>query len=62
MQLKRVLISSWEDEVETVESKSDLKVYLDSFDVSYLKMDGTVAKLGLEGADPFLKRNNENRV
>ena len=42
----------WEDEVETVESKSDLKNNLDSFEVSYLKRDGKVAKLGLEGEDP----------
>ena len=42
----------WEDEVETVESKSDLKNNLDSFEVSYLKRDGKIAKLGLEGEDP----------
>ncbi|MDA9044712.1 hypothetical protein N9H95_02310 [Gammaproteobacteria bacterium] len=41
----------WEDEVETVESKSDLKNNLDSFEVSYLKRDGKMAKLGLEGED-----------
>ena len=42
----------WKDEVETVESKSDLKNNLDSFEVSYLKRDGKIAKLGLEGEDP----------
>ena len=42
----------WEDEVGTVELKSDLKNNLDSFEVSYLKRDGKIAKLGLEGADP----------
>lgn len=42
----------WEDEVETVELKSDLKNNLDSFEVSYLKRDGKIAKLGLEGEDP----------
>ena len=42
----------WEEEVETVESKSDLKNNLDSFEVSYLKRDGKIAKLGLEGEDP----------
>jgi len=42
----------WEDEVETVESKSDLKNNLDSFEVSYLKRDGKMAKLGLEREDP----------
>jgi len=42
----------WEDEVEKVESKSDLKNNLDSFEVSYLKRDGKMAKLGLEREDP----------
>ena len=42
----------WEDEVETVESKSDFRNNLDSFEVSYLKRDGKIAKLGLEGEDP----------
>ena len=42
----------WEDEVETVESKADLKNNLYSFEVSYLKRDGKIAKLGLEGEDP----------
>jgi len=42
----------WEDEVGTVELKSDLKNNLDSFEVSYLKRDGKIAKLGLEGEDP----------
>ena len=42
----------WEEEVETVESKSDLKNNLDSFEVSYLKRDGKIAKLGLGGEDP----------
>ena len=42
----------WEDEVGTVELKSDLKNNLDSFEVSYLKRDGKIAKLGLEGQDP----------
>ena len=41
----------WEDEVETVESKSDFRNNLDSFEVSYLKRDGKIAKLGLEGED-----------
>jgi len=42
----------WEDEVEIAESKTDLKNNLDSFEVSYLKRDGKIAKLGLEGEDP----------
>ena len=42
----------WEDEVETVESKSDFRNNLDSFEVSYLKRDGKVARLVLEGEDP----------
>lgn len=42
----------WEDEVEIVESKSDPKNNFDSFEVSYLKRDGKIAKLGLEGEDP----------
>ena len=42
----------WEDEVETVESKSDFRNNLDSFEVSYLKRGGKIAKLGLEGEDP----------
>ena len=42
----------WEDEVETVESKSDFRNNFDSIEVSYLKRDGKIAKLGLEGADP----------
>ena len=42
----------WEDEVETVESKSDFRNNLDLFEVSYLKRDGKVARLGLEGEDP----------
>ena len=42
----------WEDEVETIESKSDLKNNFDSFEVSYLNRDGKIAKLGLEGVDP----------
>ncbi len=45
----------WEDEVETVEikeSKSDFTNNLDSFEMSYLKKDGKIAKLGLEREDP----------
>ena len=45
----------WEDEVETVEikeSKSDFRNNLDSFEMSYLKKDGKIAKLGLEREDP----------
>ena len=42
----------WDDEVETTESKSDFRNNLDSFEVSYLKRDGKIAKLGLEGEDP----------
>lgn len=42
----------WEDEVETVESKSDFRNNFDSFEMSYLKRDGKIAKLGLEGEDP----------
>ncbi len=42
----------WEDEVETVESKSDLKNNFDSFEVSYLNRDGKIAKLGIEGEEP----------
>ena len=39
----------WDEEVETVEtkeSKSDLKNSLDSFQMSYLKKEGKIAKLG----------------
>ena len=42
----------WEDEVETVESKSDFRNNFDSIEVSYLKRDGKIAKLGLEREDP----------
>ena len=45
----------WEDEVETVEikeSKSGFRNNLDSFEMSYLKKDGKIAKLGLEREDP----------
>tara|TARA_B100001057_G_scaffold500378_1_gene615102 strand:- start:81 stop:671 length:591 start_codon:yes stop_codon:yes gene_type:complete len=42
----------WEDEIETLESKVDLKNNLDLFEVSYLKRDGKIALLGLEGKDP----------
>ena len=42
----------WEDEVETAESRSNIKNNFDSFEVSYLKRDGKIAKLGLEGKDP----------
>lgn len=41
----------WEDEVESVESKADLKFNLESFEVSYITRDGKIAKLGLEGED-----------
>ena len=41
----------WEDEIETIESKADLKSNLDSFEVSFIKRDGKIAILGLEGKD-----------
>ena len=42
----------WEDEIETVGSKADHKNNLDLFEVSYLKKDGKIAMLGLEGENP----------
>ena len=42
----------WEDEVELVESQTDLKNKLNFFKVSYLERDGKTAKLGLVGEDP----------
>lgn len=42
----------WEDEVELVESETDLKNNLNLFKVSYLERDGKIAKLGLVGEDP----------
>ena len=42
----------WEDEIETVETKSELKNSLDSFQVSFLKKEGKIATLALEGEDP----------
>ncbi len=42
----------WEDEVELVESQTDLKNNLNFFEVSYLERDGKIAKLGLVGEDP----------
>ena len=41
----------WEDEIETIEFKADLKGNLDSFKVSFIKRDGKIAILGLEGKD-----------
>tara|TARA_Y100001935_G_C17208238_1_gene458703 strand:+ start:283 stop:873 length:591 start_codon:yes stop_codon:yes gene_type:complete len=41
----------WEEEVETIESKRDLEKNLDSFEVSFLKRDGKIAILALEGKD-----------
>ncbi len=45
----------WEDKIEITESKEtkyELKNNLDSFQMSYLKKDGKIAKLGLESEDP----------
>tara|TARA_Y100001935_G_C17264182_1_gene488186 strand:- start:56 stop:664 length:609 start_codon:yes stop_codon:yes gene_type:complete len=45
----------WEDEVEIIEideAKTDLEKKISSFQMSYLKKEGKVAKLGLESKDP----------
>lgn len=49
--IKETFDEFWEDEVESVESKADLKSNLESFEVSYITRDGKIAKLGLEGED-----------
>ena len=42
----------WEDEVETIESTAELKNNIESFEVSYIKREGKIAKLVLEAEDP----------
>ena len=42
----------WEDEVETIESTAELKNNIESFEISYIKREGKIAKLVLEAEDP----------
>ena len=41
----------WEDEVETIESTAELKNNIESFEISYIKREGKIAKLVLEAED-----------
>ena len=42
----------WEDEVEPIESTAELKNNIESFEISYIKREGKIAKLVLEAEDP----------